>query len=61
MYGQYSVRYFCSLFGMSRQAWYDQKDRQAEQQLSDTLVLKLVAEIRNELPRVGTRKLCPID
>lgn len=58
MYGQYSVRYFCSLFGMSRQAWYDQKDRQAEQQLSDTLVLKLVAEIRNELPRVGTRKLC---
>lgn len=57
MYGHYSVRYLCSLFGKSRQAWYDQSQRQTEQQLSDTLILKLVAEIRNELPRIGTRKL----
>lgn len=57
MYGHYSVRYFCALFGKTRQAWYDQSSRQAEQQLSDTLILKLVAELRNDLPRVGTRKL----
>jgi putative transposase len=57
MYGHYSVRYFCSLFGKSRQAWYEQTQRQNEQQLSDTMVLKLVAEIRSELPRLGTRKL----
>lgn len=57
MYGQYSVRYFCALFGKSRQGWYELIHRQGEQQLSDTIVLKLVAELRSELPRVGTRKL----
>jgi len=57
MYGHYSVRYFCALFGKSRQAWYDQTDRQAEQQLSETLILKLVSELRKDLPRLGTAKL----
>jgi len=57
MYGQFSVRYFCSLFGKSRQAWYGLIHRQGGQQLSDALVLKLVGEVRSELPRVGTRKL----
>ena len=57
MYGHYSVRYFCALFGKSRQAWYDQTDRQAEQHMSETLILKLVAELREELPRLGTAKL----
>lgn len=57
MYGHYGVKYFCSLFGKSRQAWYDQIHNQAEQQLSETLILKLVAEIRRDLPRLGTRKL----
>jgi putative transposase len=57
MYGQYSVRYFCALFGKTRQAWYDQTNHQAEQHLSETLILKLVSEIRSELPRIGTAKL----
>ena len=57
MYGHFSVRYFCSLFGKTRQAWYEATHRQTEQQLADSLILKLVAEIRRELPRVGTRKL----
>ena len=57
MYGHYSVRYFCALFGKSRQGWYELSHRQSGQQLSDTLVLKLVEELRIELPRVGTRKL----
>lgn len=57
MYGHYSVRYFCALFGKSRQGWYELTHRQSEQQLSDMLILKLVGELRSELPRVGTRKL----
>jgi putative transposase len=57
MYGHYSVRYFCSLFGKSRQAWYEQIHSQSEQQLSETLILKLVSEIRRDLPHLGTRKL----
>ncbi|MGB4776235.1 MAG: IS3 family transposase [Daejeonella sp.] len=57
MYGYYSVRYFCVLFGKSRQAWYEQRHSLQNQQLSDALVLKLVAEIRQELPRLGVSKL----
>lgn len=57
MYPQYGVRYFCSLFGKSRQAWYDLCDRSGKQELTDSIVLKLVAEIRRELPRAGVPKL----
>jgi putative transposase len=57
MYPHKSVRYFCSLFGKSRQAWYEQVDRANEQHLSDTIVLKLVKEIREDLPRVGVPKI----
>lgn len=57
MYPHRSVRYFCSLFGKSRQAWYEQVNRSNEQHLSDTIVLKLVKEIREDLPRAGVPKL----
>jgi len=57
MYPHCSVRYFCSLFGKSRQAWYEQVNRRGEQHLSDTIVLKLVKEIRENLPRAGVPKL----
>ncbi len=57
MYGHYSVRYFCLLFGKSRQAWYEQGHTLQKQQLSDALVLKLVAGIRQKLPRLGVSKL----
>jgi transposase InsO family protein len=57
LYPHYGVAYFCAVFGKSRQAWYESIHRQTEQQLSDTMILKLVAEIRSELPRIGTRKL----
>lgn len=57
MYPHLSVRYFCSLFGKSRQAWYEQVNRQSEEHLSNTIVLKLVKEIRENLPRAGVPKL----
>src|SRR6266542_1230363 len=57
MYGTFGVRYFCALFGKSRQAYYEQMNRGDDQGLKDTLVLKLVGEIRNDLPRSGTTKL----
>src|SRR3989337_321019 len=57
MYPHCSVRYFCSLFGKSRQAWYEQVNRRGEEHLSDTIVLKLVKEIRENLPRAGVPKL----
>ena len=57
MYGHYSVRYFCALFGKSRQAWYEQCSQSEKLQLSNTIVLKLVEEIRIRLPRAGVPQL----
>lgn len=57
MYGHYSVRYFCALFGKSRQAWYEQCSSSQKQQLSNSLILKLVEEIRCDLPRAGVPQL----
>ncbi|MGI4864387.1 MAG: IS3 family transposase [Janthinobacterium lividum] len=47
----------CGLFGKTRNAYYDHQYRATAQALLDGLVLELVAVIRQELPRVGTRKL----
>lgn len=57
MYAHYSVRYFCGLFGKSRQAWYDTTHAIQAQQLSDSIILKLVEQIRIELPRAGVPQL----
>lgn len=58
LYGYaYSIHYFCLLFGKSRQAFYEQKNKDNDAGLQDALVLKLVAEIRADLPRCGTDKL----
>jgi putative transposase len=57
MYPHYSVNFFCSLFGKSRQAWYESCKNESEQQLQDLIVLKLIREIRLDLPRAGVPKL----
>jgi putative transposase len=57
LYSHYNIGYYCKLFGKSRQAFYGQKNNQDDKGLQDALVLKLVAEIRADLPRCGTDKL----
>jgi putative transposase len=57
MYGGFSLTYFCALFGNSRQAFYKQNNRVDNTGLQETLVLKLVSEIRTNLPRCGVDKL----
>jgi len=57
MYPSVSTGIVCSLFGKSRQAWYDYKQSNAHGQLENTFVLKLVSEIRQQMPRIGTQKL----
>jgi len=56
-YPQYGVRYYCSLFGRSRQGWYEQIKNEDGQHMANAIVLKLVREIREDLPRVGVQKL----
>lgn len=45
------------MFGHSRQGWYEQIRREESQDMSSTLILKLVREIREDLPRAGVPKL----
>ncbi len=47
----------CGLFGKTRQAWYVQQWSDEDDTLRDTVVLKIVKEIREQMPRIGTRKL----
>lgn len=57
LYTHQSVGYYCTLFGKSRQAYYEQQKEKDDRGLQEAMVLKLVAEIRLELPRCGTDKL----
>ena len=56
-YPRVGVGALCGLFGKTRNAYYDHQRRATAQALLDGLVLELVAGFRNEMPRVGTRKL----
>ena len=57
MYPFIGTGIICSLFGKSRQAWYDYKHNNAHNELEETFVLKLVSEIRHQMPKIGTQKL----
>ena len=56
-YPRYSVGYYCSLFGRSRQAWYEQMKIKEDHHMADAVVLRIVKEIRQDLPRAGVPKL----
>jgi len=51
------MEYICSLFGKSRQAWYDSQKRSEERQMEGVIVLKEVKEIRKDHKAMGTENL----
>lgn len=57
MYPHFGVGYICRLLGKTRQGWYEYCERKEDRSLEAILILKLVKEIRETLPRVGVRKL----
>lgn len=56
-YPQAGKKTLCGLFGKTRQAWYERRWSTAEVSLRDSIVLKSVQEIRQQMPRIGGRKL----
>ena len=56
-YSKAGIEKLSKLFGKTRHAYYDHLWRMQGNTLKDDLVLQLVHEIRQLLPRVGTRKL----
>lgn len=47
----------CEYFGISRQAFYQSKERALKEELEEELIVKLVQEVRRSLPRLGGKKL----
>lgn len=56
-YPNRGVRELCRLFGKTRHAFYDRDWREGKQNIEQAIVLRLVTEIRKEMPRLGTDKL----
>jgi putative transposase len=52
-----SLASLCSLFGYSRQAYYDWGHRKEEEEIEEALIMDLVKYIRKDIPRCGTRTL----
>lgn len=56
-YPKAGIGFLCGLFGKTRQAYYDAQERQADTLLRREVVLQLVTKLRQQQPRLGTRKL----
>ena len=56
-YPPVAMRFWCALFGYSRQHYYKSQQQAYQRQAAAAIVLELVREYRQGLPRTGTRKL----
>lgn len=56
-YSDLGIEKLCRLFGKTRHAYYDHQWRKQNDFLKEELILQLVHEIRQTLPKIGTRKL----
>lgn len=56
-YAKVGVGKLCMLFGKTRHAYYDKSWHQTKITEDETIALEMVAEIRREMPRLGTTKL----
>lgn len=59
MYSNKSLAYICTLFGKTRQAFYDEKSRKKELQLQEVLILSEVKKIRDDHNFMGCEKILP--
>lgn len=51
------MSYVCRLFGKTRQGWYKQQRSIDNEFLREAVIIRHVRELRNQMPRIGTRKL----
>lgn len=54
---QLQVGKLCELFGVTKQAYYQSISRKCDIESQDEFILQLVREIRQKMPRIGTRKI----
>ncbi len=56
-YGKHEEMFACTLFGIDRQVYYRKIKRRIIKQDKAQLVVKMVLEIRKQIPRIGAKKL----
>lgn len=56
-YPNLSIRILCGLFGKTRLAYYDHKKREKRMDQIHLIVLEMVSIIREDMPRLGSKKL----
>ena len=56
-YAKVGIGKLCMLFGKTRHAFYDRTWFMAERLDDNQIVIEMVAQVRREIPRIGTRKL----
>lgn len=52
-----SMESFCELFGITRQAHYQKRNRERVQSLENEIILEMVRQVRRKHPRMGCRKV----
>ena len=53
----YNIDTLCRLFGNSRQAYYERTRYVCVKKTQEEVILSLVADVRKDFPRMGTRKM----
>ncbi len=60
MYPRVQLGILCGLFGYSRQAWYKKQKAIYKRAVEEHLIIEMVSDVREEMPRIGSRKLTKI-
>lgn len=57
MHPEFGLQAICCVFGKSRQAYYKYLTQEKKQLYEEAIIVKMIAEIRVQMPRIGGRKL----
>jgi hypothetical protein len=57
MHPNQSLGMVCTLFGVTRQAYYEAEIHERKTSIARMIVLTIIKDLRDEIPQIGTRKL----
>ena len=57
MHPKLSLGMVCTLFGVTRQAYYEAEIHERKTSIARMIVLTIIKGLRDEIPLIGTRKL----
>jgi putative transposase len=57
MHPKQSLGIVCTLFGVTRQAYYEAEIHERKTSIARMIVLTIIKDLRDKIPQIGTRKL----